>query len=143
MACVGYSRVQLKTLSSFLKDATMAATTKSSRKIAVLLFFHAGHVVQKRRSALWLSRHNDFHAKAKNKRFIAVGSRCCQNLKYENFTLSSDRLRQQSAPKHVLHVRHALLYNSLTYLPNDKVKFLILGSLTFHDGNVNEKATNQ
>ena len=119
----------------------MAATTKSSRKIVVLLLFHAGHVLQKRRSALWLARHNGFHAK--NERFIAVGSRCCQKLKYENFTLSSNRLRQQSAPKHVLHVRHALLYNSLTYLPNDNVKFLILGKLTFHDGNVNVNVTNQ
>ena len=133
----------LPSTSCLLKLPTMAATTKTSREIAVLLLFNVGHVVQKRRSALWLATHNGFHAKAKNERFIAAGSRCCQNLKYENFTLSSDRLRQQSAPKHVLHVRHALLYNSLTYLSNDNVKFLSLGSLTFHDGNVNESATNQ
>ena len=119
----------LKDVNRAFKEATMAATTKTSRKIAVLLLFHVGHVVQKRRSAIWLARHNGFHEKAKNERFIAVGSRCCQNLQYENFTLSSDRLRQQSAPKNVLHVRHALLYNSLTYLPNDNVKFRILGSL--------------
>ena len=92
----------------------MAATTKKSLKIAVLLLFHVGHVVQKRRSALWLAGHNGFHAKGKNERFTAVASRCCQNLKYENFILSSGGLRQQLAPKHVLHVWHALQYNSLT-----------------------------
>ena len=27
---------------------------------------------------------NDFQVKVKNERFTAAGSRCCQNLKYEN-----------------------------------------------------------
>ena len=38
---------------------------------------------------------NGFHAKAKDKRFTAAGSRCCQNLKNENFTSSFGRLRQK------------------------------------------------
>ena len=29
---------------------------------------------------------NSFHVKAENERFAAAGSRCRQNLKYENFT---------------------------------------------------------
>ena len=31
---------------------------------------------------------NGFHVKAKSERFTAASSRCCQNLKYENFTSS-------------------------------------------------------
>ena len=49
---------------------------------------------------------NDFHVKAKNERFTAAGSRCHQNLKYENFTSSFGRLRHQFAPKSVPHVLH-------------------------------------
>ena len=39
-----------------------------------------------------------FHVKAKNERFTAAGSRCRQNLKYENLTSSFGRLRQNIAP---------------------------------------------
>ena len=49
---------------------------------------------------------NGFHAKAQNERFTAAGSRCRQNLKYENFTSSFGRLRQTFAPKSVPHVQH-------------------------------------
>ena len=42
---------------------------------------------------------NGFHVKAKNERFTAANSRCRQNLKYENFTLSFGRLRQNIAPR--------------------------------------------
>ena len=49
---------------------------------------------------------NGFHTKAKNKRFTATGSRCRQNLKYENFTSSFGRLRQKIVPKRVPHVQH-------------------------------------
>ena len=45
-----------------------------------------------------------FHAKAKNERFTAAGSRCRLNLKYENFTASFSRLRQKIAPKSLPHV---------------------------------------
>ena len=38
---------------------------------------------------------NGFQVKAENEKFIAVGFRCRQNLKYENFTLSFGRLRQK------------------------------------------------
>ena len=48
----------------------------------------------------------DFHLKGENERYSAVGSRCWQNLKYENFTSSFGRLRQKIAPKSVPHVQH-------------------------------------
>ena len=47
---------------------------------------------------------NGFHVKAKSERITAASSRCCQKLKYENFTSSFGRLRQNIAPKSVLHV---------------------------------------
>ena len=49
---------------------------------------------------------NGFHVKAKNERFIAASFRCRQNLKYESFTSSFGRLRQNIAPKSVPHVQH-------------------------------------
>ena len=50
---------------------------------------------------------NGFHVKAENERFTAAGSCCRQNLKYETFTLSFDRLRKMTnAPKSVLHMQH-------------------------------------
>ena len=49
---------------------------------------------------------NGFHVKAKNERFTAASSRCRQNLKYENFTSSLGRLRENIAPNIVLHVEH-------------------------------------
>ena len=47
-----------------------------------------------------------FHAKAKNEIFTAVGSRCRQKFKYENFTSSFGRLRQKIEPKSMPHVQH-------------------------------------
>ena len=49
---------------------------------------------------------NGFHVKAKSERFTAVSSRCREKLKYENFTSSFGRLRQNIAPKSVPHVQH-------------------------------------
>ena len=49
---------------------------------------------------------NGFHVKAKNERFTAAGSRCRQKLKYENFTSSFGRLRDNIAPKSVPYVQH-------------------------------------
>ena len=49
---------------------------------------------------------NGFHVKTMSERFTAVSSCCRQNLKYENFTSSFGRLRQNVAPKSVLHVQH-------------------------------------
>ena len=46
-----------------------------------------------------------FHVKEKNERFNAVSLRCRQNLKYENFTWSFGRLRQNTAPKSVPRVQ--------------------------------------
>ena len=40
---------------------------------------------------------NAFHVKAKNGRFTAAGSRCCQNLKCEKFASSFRRLRQTTS----------------------------------------------
>ena len=43
---------------------------------------------------------NGCHAKAKNERFTAAGSRCRQNLRYaEYFTWSFGRLRQKNCTK--------------------------------------------
>ena len=47
-----------------------------------------------------------FYIKAKNDRFTAASSRCRKNLKYENFTSSFGRLRQNIAPNSVPHVPH-------------------------------------
>ena len=52
---------------------------------------------------------NVFHVKAKNERFTTASSRCGDNLKYENFMSSFGRLRQNIAPKSVLHVQHDYL----------------------------------
>ena len=60
----------------------------------------------------WLGT-NGFHAKAKSERFTAASSRCRLNLKYENFTSSFGRLRQNIATKSVLHVQHDY-FSSLT-----------------------------
>ena len=52
----------------------------------------------------WLGT-TGFHVKAKSERFAAASFRCRQNLKYENFTSSFSRLRQNFAPKSVPHVQ--------------------------------------
>ena len=51
---------------------------------------------------------NGFHAKVKNERFTAAGSRCRQNLKNENLTPYFGRIRQKIAPKSVYapHAQH-------------------------------------
>ena len=49
---------------------------------------------------------NGLDAKAKNEKFNAVGSRCRQNLKYENLTSSFGRLRQKNATKSLPHMQH-------------------------------------
>ena len=49
---------------------------------------------------------NGFHVKAKSERSTAASLRCRQNLKYENFTSSFGRLRQNIATKSVPHVQH-------------------------------------
>ena len=40
---------------------------------------------------------NGFHVKAKNERFTVASSRCRQNLKYENFTLSKHCTKKLAA----------------------------------------------
>ena len=47
-----------------------------------------------------------FHAKARSERFIAASSRFRENFKYQNYTSSFSRLRQNIAPKSVPHVQH-------------------------------------
>ena len=49
---------------------------------------------------------NGFHVKAKSERFTDASLHCRQNLKYENFTSSFGRLRQNIAPKSVPHMLH-------------------------------------
>ena len=46
---------------------------------------------------------SSFHVKTKNERFTAACLRCRQNFKYENFSSSFARLRQNIAPKSVQH----------------------------------------
>ena len=48
---------------------------------------------------------NDFLAKAENERFTAAGSRCRQNLKFENFPRHrlADTPHQKNVSKCVLH----------------------------------------
>ena len=60
---------------------------------------------------------NGFHVKAKTERFTAASLRCLQNFKYENFTSSFVRLRQNIASKSVLHVQHDYfsLFNQLNH----------------------------
>ena len=47
---------------------------------------------------------NGSHVKAKIERLTAAASRCRQKLKYETFTWSFGRLRQNNAPKSVSYV---------------------------------------
>ena len=70
-------------------------------RLSVLRLFQVGHVVH-----FCLLDRNGFHVKAENKRFTKASSHCRQNLKYENFTSSFGRLRQNIAPKTVPHVQH-------------------------------------
>ena len=47
---------------------------------------------------------NGFYVKEENEWFAAAGSRCHENLKYDNFTSPFSRLRQIMTPKSVPHV---------------------------------------
>ena len=65
-------------------------------RLSVLQLCHVSHVVRNRPSVLSLAWHEWFSCKdIKNTRCIAAGSRCRQNLKYENFTSSFGRLRKK------------------------------------------------
>jgi len=76
-------------------------------KLSVLRWFQVGHLMYKIGEVHFrLLGTNVFHAKAKNERLSAASSRCRHNLKYENFTTSFGRLRQNIAPKSVPHVQH-------------------------------------
>ena len=79
---------------------------------------------------------NGLQVKAKNGRFAAAGSRCRQNLKYENFTSLFERLLHKIAAKSVPHVQHdyVSLFNQLKSL---------LGSLSKDDGNRTDDARKQ
>ena len=61
---------------------------------------------REKRQCGFLTYSPHYHVKAKDERFTAVSSRCRQSLKYENFTSSLGRLRQDIAPKSVPHVQH-------------------------------------
>ena len=75
-------------------------------KLTLLRLFHVDHVVQNRRSALSLARHEWFSCKGKEGKIYCCELPYRQNLKYENFPSSFGRLRQNIAPKSVLHVQH-------------------------------------
>ena len=78
-------------------------------KLSLLRLFHVDHVVQNRRSALSLAWHEWFSCKGKQWKNYTASARCRHNLKYENFTSSFGRLRQNIAPKSVVHVQHDYL----------------------------------
>ena len=48
----------------------------------------------------------EFHEKPENERFTSAGLCCLQSLKFDNFTLSFDGLRQRNILKCVPHVQH-------------------------------------
>ena len=52
---------------------------------------------------------NGFHVKAETQKFIAVGLRCRQNLKYEIFTPCFGRLRQNCSKKRAARVARLFL----------------------------------
>ena len=93
-------------LRSYNGNCNENAILKLNFALSLLRLYHAGHVVQNRRSALSLAWPSGFDVKAKNERFTAASSRCLQNLKYENLTSSFARIRQNIAPKSVTHVQH-------------------------------------
>ena len=100
---------------------------KLCAKLSLLRLFHVDHVVQNRRSALSLAWHEWFH----NERVTTASSRCRHNLKYENFTSSFARLRQNIAPKSVLHVQHDYLSSF-----NQSNQWFVGSSLTLPSSNL-------
>ena len=64
---------------------------------------------------------NGFHVKAKSKRSTAASLRC-QNFKYENFTSSFGRLRQNIATKSVPQVQQDYVSSLICGVVVDDVK---------------------
>ena len=75
-------------------------------KFSLVRLFRVDHAVKIGGEYFRLLGANGFHVKAKSERFTAANPRCRQNLKYENFTSSFGKLRQNLAPKSVPHVQH-------------------------------------
>ena len=76
------------------KSTTFSATKTRQRelcvRLSVLRLFHVGHVMHFR----LLSARMVFYVVVKKKKSTAESSRCRRNLKYENFTSSFSRQRQ-------------------------------------------------
>ena len=79
---------------------------------------------------------NGFQVNANNGRFAAAGSRCRQNVKFENFMSLFCRLRQKIAAKSVPYVQH-------DYISLFKQLKSQLGSLSKDDGNGTDNAREQ
>ena len=75
-------------------------------KLSLLRLFHVGRLVQNRRSALLLAWHEWFSCKGKERKLYCCELALSSNIKYENFTSSFARLRQNIAPNIVPHVQH-------------------------------------
>ena len=75
-------------------------------KLSLLRSFHVDHIVQNRRSALSLAWNEWFSCKGKESKIYYCELPLSSQLKYENFTTSFGRLRQNIAPKSVPHVQH-------------------------------------
>ena len=118
-------------------------------RLSVLRPYQVSHVVRNRPSVLLLAWHEWFSCKGiKNTRCIAAGSRCRQNLKYENFTSSFGRLRQ----KKKLHQKACrtcstiiLLHSTSHFIVFRRCRrgFSLTGSLRFDDVIGNRNAENQ
>ena len=89
---------------------------------------------------------NGFRVKAKKERITAASSQCRQNLKYEKFPSSFGRLRQNIAPKSVLHMQHDYFssFNQSNHwfvvlslmLPSSDLKLPINYMMLIHESNV-------
>ena len=91
----------LRTLNCLLRSFDGCYQRKCHLKIRwnVLRLCYIGHLYEIGEVYFRLLGTNGSHVKAKNERLRATGSCCRQNLKYEKFTSSFDRLRQKNCTK--------------------------------------------
>ena len=70
--------------------------------------FHVACIVRNGQSVVPLDQHEQFHTRADKERFFAVGSRYCQILKVEDFTMLFGGLRPKIASKSMGLLFHAI-----------------------------------
>ena len=120
-------------------EATTTTATKTSFKIelqsslTVLRSFPVGHVVTNKRNVLSLEWNERFYLKEESGRFSTVGSRCRQNLKFENFT---SLLHQKIAPKSMPHSQQPIMFlfcDVVSALLSSFLKLSFNSLLTFYE----------